>query len=232
MKAKQITLLVISLVVIAVIAFISFGSRTSLDLVAKVAVSSFDELVKAIPQNVAYDNGKGGWAIQGMDGKDRIILSKDFNSDNPDLTLEIEAEPFLKAGLDVAKLPADQYSYDSSTGKITMPFELGDEQFGADAEKSVTNTFKQIVKTHRASIGYHQALDHYGITLGNGNMFEWAKDMRTNDKDMVFVMNPGPWIEAGVDPTKIQGWIFGKVPVMENGKKIEVEKFLKPFSVK
>lgn len=231
MKTKH-TLLVISLVVIAIIAFISFGSRTSLDLVAKVAVTSFDEFVKALPGNVSYDNERGGWAIKGMDGKDRMILSKDFNSNNPDLALEIEAEPFLKAGLDATKLPANQYIYDSSKGTITMPFELGDEQFGADAEESAMNALKQIVKTHRASIGYHQALDHYGITLGDGNMFEWAKDMRTNDKDMVFVMNPQPWIDAGVDPAKIQGWIFGKVPVMERGKKIEVEKLLKPFNVK
>ena len=34
--------------------------------------------------------------------------------------------------------------------------------------------------------------------LGNGNMFEWAKDMKTTgmtidqDKDIVFVLNPEP----------------------------------------
>lgn len=47
----------------------------------------------------------------------------------------------------------------------------------------------KIVEKSRDSIGYHAALDHYGIDLENGNMFEWAKDISTNDKDIVFVLN-------------------------------------------
>jgi hypothetical protein len=40
-------------------------------------------------------------------------------------------------------------------------------------------------------------------------------------------------IDAGVDPNKVEGWVFGKVKVDDaNGKPIEVDKFLKPFSLK
>jgi hypothetical protein len=63
-------------------------------------------------------------------------------------------------------------------------------------------------------------------------MFEWAKDMSTNDKDIVFVLNPEPFIKAGVDPNKIEGWAFAKVTVDDaNGKPIEVDKILKPFNI-
>jgi hypothetical protein len=76
-------------------------------------------------------------------------------------------------------------------------------------------------------------MDHYGVNLGNGNLFEWAKDMNTNDKDMVFVLNPQPFLDAGVDPARIEGWTFTKVPVDdENGKPVEVDKILKPFDVR
>ncbi len=44
--------------------------------------------------------------------------------------------------------------------------------------------------------------------LGNGNMFEWAKDMQKNDKDIVFVLNPQPFIDAGVDPAKVHPCLF------------------------
>jgi hypothetical protein len=75
-------------------------------------------------------------------------------------------------------------------------------------------------------------MDHYGINLGDGNLFEWAKNLNTNDKDIVFVLNPEPFIKAGVDPNRIEGWIFAKVPVEdEKGRMIEVDKILKPFDL-
>ena len=63
-------------------------------------------------------------------------------------------------------------------------------------------------------------------------MFEWAKDMSINDKDMVFVVNPEPFIKAGVDPQNLSGWIFTKIPVEKDGKTVEVDKFLKIFDLK
>jgi len=89
-----------------------------------------------------------------------------------------------------------------------------------------------LVELKRDAIGYHSALDHYGVDLGNGNAFEWAKDMSTNDKDIVFVLDPKVLTDAGVDPTKVEGWVFAKVKTMDaNDKPIEVDKFLKPFSL-
>jgi copper chaperone CopZ len=89
------------------------------------------------------------------------------------------------------------------------------------------------IKEAVTGIGYHGALDHYGVSLGDGNLFEWAKDMSANDKDIVFVLNPAPFIAAGVDPNKVDGWAFAKVTVDdENDKPIEVDKLLKPFNLK
>jgi hypothetical protein len=230
----KLSVLVKSVLIVSVIAIVSLGSFAfSLDLVAQVAVKSFDALTKAIPNKVAFDAQKGGWAITGLDNKERIILSKDFSSSRSDMVLEFDAAPFLAAGLNVAKLPVGQYIYDQSTGKMSMPFDFGKEKFNAGAKQSILNTFKEIVNFHRSSIGYHEKLDHYGITMGDGNMLEWAKDMSTNDKDLVFVLNPKPFIKAGVNPAQLKEWIFAKVPVKDkSGRPIEVEKFLKPFNVK
>jgi len=68
--------------------------------------------------------------------------------------------------------------------------------------------------------------------VGDGSLFEWAKNLNTNDKDIVFVLNPEPFIMAGVDPNSIEGWTFTKVPVDDDkGKMIEVDKILKPFDL-
>ena len=63
-------------------------------------------------------------------------------------------------------------------------------------------------------------MDHFGVKLGGGNMFEWAKDLEINvttkqaqDKDIVFVLSPEPLIAAGVDPQKVEGWLYSPVPV-------------------
>jgi poly-D-alanine transfer protein DltD len=63
-------------------------------------------------------------------------------------------------------------------------------------------------------------------------MFEMAKDMSKNDKDIVFVLNPQAFIDAGVDPAKVEGWIFAKIKVEDaKGKMVEVDKLLKPFNL-
>ena len=148
MKFKKLSFLLLILAAV----FLFSGCQAT-DLVAKASVTSFDALVKAIPDQVSYDSAKGGWTITGLDEQERVILSKDFGSDHPDITLAFNAAPFLKAGLDTEKLPKNQYLYDSSTGEITMPFEFGRDRFSTDAEKSPLDTFKQIVKTHRDIIG-------------------------------------------------------------------------------
>lgn len=82
----------------------------------------------------------------------------------------------------------------------------------------------------RERLGYHAEMDHYNFDLG-GAMFEWAKDLAANDKDIVFALNPEPLIAAGADPEKVEGWIYAQVPVMRDGKATQVWKFLKIFNL-
>ncbi len=201
------------------------------DVIGRTAVKSFDSLINKLGDSVTFDESKNSWVLVSPTGEN-FEWSKDFSSDVPDAVVEFDAEPFLNAGLNVDKLPAAEYIYDSAAGKIRMPYELSQDEFTYSGEAAATDTFRKIVDTNRELIGYHAQLDHYGISLGNGNMFEWAKDMAENDKDMVYVLNPQPFIDAGVDPAKVEGWVFGKVKVDNGrGKMEEVDKLLKPFDL-
>ncbi len=188
----------------------------SVDVIGKSAVTSFDSLVDKLGEQVTFDENKNSWVLVSPTGEN-FEWSKDFSSNVPDAAVEFDAAPFLNAGLKAEELPTAEYVYDSATGKIRMPYELSQDAFTYSGETTAKDTFQKIVDTNRELIGYHAQLDHYGIALGNGNMFEWAKDMDKNDKDMVFVLNPQPFIDAGVDPSKVEGWVFGKVEV-DNGK--------------
>jgi hypothetical protein len=202
----------------------------NLDVVGKDSVNSFDKILKARPQAVTPDEMNGGWSLAAPDGAVRYIWSKNY-AESPlhDVMLEFDAAPFIAAGLDPERLPENFAFYE---GMIMVGTKLGEETLKYTGEVTPLASYEQIVKQKRSSIGYHGALDHYGVSLGDGNLFEWAKDMSTNDKDIVFVLNPEPLIAAGVDPSRISGWTFTKVTVDDaNGKPIEVDKILKPFNL-
>jgi hypothetical protein len=172
----------------------------------------------------------GGWSLAAPDNSARFIWSKNYaESPRHDVMIEFSAAPCIAAGLDPEKLPDNFTFYE---GKLMVGTKLGQEVLKYSGEATPLASYEQIVKLKRNAIGYHGALDHYGVNLGNGNLFEWAKDMNTNDKDMVFVLNPEPFIAAGTDPARIEGWAFAKVMVDdENGKPIQVDKILKPFNL-
>ena len=218
------------IITLTIAALFSLSACAGTDVVGEQSVKSFEEVLAAMPDNVSEDEMNNGWAITSPDGNEKFIWSKDFSASAPhDVMLEFDVKPFVEAGLDVNKLPDGMVIGE----KIMVGTTLGDEELSYDGDATPLDSYKKIVELKREQIKYHAALDHYGIDLGDGNMFEWAKDMSTNDKDMVFVLNPQLFIDAGVDPASVEGWIFAKVSVMdEDGKSIEVDKFLKPFDIK
>ena len=212
---------------VSLAALVSCGK---LDVVGTGSVKSFDRVLQQIPQAVRPDDAKGGWSLTAPDNSVRFIWSRNY-AESPlhDVMIEFDAAPFIAAGLDPQKLPGNLVFSD---GRITAGTKLGTERLTYSGEVTPLASYEQIVKLKRDSIGYHMAMDHYGVSLGDGNLFEWAKDMAANDKDLVFVLNPEPFLKAGVDPNRIDGWTFAKVTVDdENGKPIEVDKILKPFDL-
>ena len=203
-----------------------------LDTVGNYSIRSFDDLVNAAPQLVSEAGLNFGWYFLAPDNSARFFWSRGFDESLLfDVMIEMDAEPFIAAGLDVSKLP-DSFYFNSENNLLAVGIRLGAEQLRGQKDESPLASYQQIVKLRRDIIGYHGAMDHYGIHLGDDNMFEWARDLNTNDKDIVFVLNPEPFIKAGVDPNKIEGWAFAKVPMEDRkGRMIEVDKILKPFDL-
>jgi hypothetical protein len=241
---KLVAAFAAALAVIATLTACSGGLK-GLDVVGQQSITSFDEVLKTIPDNVTADETNAGWSLVAPDDSVRFIWSEDYSkSPLHDVMLELDAEPFLNAGLDPDKLPDNYVYYEAgmsgmSGDKMLMEgINLG-ESGKVSGTPTALSSYELIVNNYRDAINYHTTLDHYGVKLGDGNMFEWAKDMKTNgydnsnqDKDIVFVLNPEPLIAAGVNPEKVEGWVYTQVPIEENGKTIQVWKFLKPFDLK
>ena len=215
-------------VVVVVIAAVIL-LRGNLDVVGRESVTSFGSVLTAANASVTEDTLNGGWSLAAPDGSARFIWSKDYSrSPMHDVMLEVDAQPFLDAGLDPDKLP-DEFSF--YNGKLLVGSKLGQDALTYRGAATPLASYEHIVGRYRSSIGYHAALDHYGVSLGGGNLFEWAKDMAKNDKDIVFILDPAPFIAAGADPSAIDGWVFAKVTVDVNGRMAEVDKLLKPFDL-
>jgi len=217
------------LVAISLIALTGLSACNKLDVIGDTSIKSFEKILSTVSDNVSEDATYGGWSLVAPDGGARFLWSKDYSkTETYDALLEVNAQPFIEAGLDSSKLPEGMLVGD----KIILGTEFGNESLTYEGDATPIESYKQIVKLSRDSIKYHAALDHYGVDLMNGNMFEWAKDMSKNDKDIVFALNPQVFIDAGVDPENVEGWVFAKVEIMdEKGKTIEVDKFLKPFDL-
>jgi hypothetical protein len=224
MKARHLAVLAATALLLA--------GCAAVDVVGNTAITTFRTLLDTVKGSVAIDSGTNRWVLTSPGGE-KFEWSADFAAGSPNFRMSLDASPYLAAGLDPSKLPSDRYGYDAAAKVLTLSFDVGKDSFRYGGSPTAIDTFKKIVATHRPIIGYHAALDHYGIALGDGNMFEWAKDMGKNDKDMVFVLNPEPLRAAGVDPAKVTPWLFAKIPVKDaSGKIVDVDKFVKPYNLK
>jgi hypothetical protein len=209
---------------------------SGLDVIGKNSIAQFGKVLGAIPGNVQKDDANGGWSLEAPDGAARFIWSENYSkSPAYDVMLELDAKPFADAGLDAGKLPEN---YISRGGTITVGAKLGNDELQYAGDPTALASYEQIVGKYRDAIGYHAALDHFNVNLGDGNMFEWAKDFSKNgvtgeaqDKDIVFVLAPGPLIAAGVAPEKVEGWAYAPVTMDMGGQTVQEYKFLKPFDI-
>lgn len=227
MKNKNRLLAAGAAVLLSLTLLFALAGCASLDVVAKVSVDSLTAVLDAAPatETAAADR----WVLTAPDKAAQFTWSKDFAATPVDLEIRVDAAPFLAAGLDPLKLSTAALV----DGQLVFGRDLGSDAFASKDQATALASYQKLISLKRDTLGFHQALDHYGLDVGNGNKFEWAKDLSTNDKDIVFVLDPQALTDAGARTSEIEGWLLATVEMMdENNKSVQVEKLLKPYSLR
>ncbi|MDO9592876.1 MAG: hypothetical protein Q7I98_06790 [Erysipelotrichaceae bacterium] len=191
--------------ILLLIAFLIFiAGCTSTDVVKREAQSSFEAIL-------AVDSVESSI----MEGYAHIILADGYHFDlslnpqstNEDVIMAVMAMPFLDAGLDITKLPSNMRIKDDML-LITFDGIKGSMTYDAKGQMN------SLLTNNRTLLGYHAELDHFGVALGD-HKFEWAKNMATNDKDVVFILSADVLRAAGVNVESVNGWVFKTMDGMD-----------------
>ncbi|MDR1412348.1 MAG: hypothetical protein LBJ07_00270 [Actinomycetes bacterium] len=197
------------------------------DIIGNRSVDSFAAVLAAMPEEV--DQVDTYWTLEAPDGQAALKLP--IEPSEP-IVVVVDAAPFIDAGLQIDELES---SYEVVDGRFiqVMAMDMVDSSGGnLSSAADIKDAYRTIVRQTPERIGHHAAMDHFGIDLDNGNAFEFAQDMATNEADMVFALNPEPFRASGVDVEHIDGWKLSMVETMDmSGAMKETEKLLKIFDV-
>jgi hypothetical protein len=214
-KYVLISLIAILITIGLIISFLKGG----FDVVKNEAVSSFNDLLIT---GLKKDKVASSWVITLPDDTTKLVLENDKNIG---ISIILDINPFLKAGLDVNKLPS-YMTYDLDKGELYITSIY--ENKNKNDEVAIEDIYNDIVNNYRDKLGYHSVLGHFGLSLGDNNAFEYAKDINENDKDIVIALNPNVFQKSSVDVQKLEGYKYTDV-TMDNGK--SVKKLLKVFNI-
>lgn len=232
MKIKLIISVAICVLLSVTIFFSIFAlANGNLDVVQSGANKAFGILVKENSDLILKDNKSKTYSILFKDNLASLNFSNGVSSNGFDVYIKLASKPFIDAGLDVLKLSSDFVVTDDSI--IT----------GIKLEKSITANslqeyFEILSRQNRDLMGYHSEMDHFNINLLNGNVFEFAKDLKVNTinnekqgMDLVLALNPEEFEKSGADLNKIEGFELKEVMSGGHNGKME-EKLIKSFDLK
>ena len=215
---KKIVLTAVLLIVAAAV----FAGCTATDVVLKYSLESLDAITGTFTQIITDNTENDHYYYVSVDNETKLRVSHDYSMTGAeDIVMETPLKPFTDAGLDPAKL-ATGYRTDGQTLYLTADFGSGTGQ-----KENLTDSVLESVKYDRKTLTYHQELDHYGIKIPGGK-FEFAKDYKTNDKDIVFVIAAKPLADLGVDVQNIEGWVL---KTMKDTDSSDIDVLLKPYDL-
>lgn len=225
---------IVSILIISAITLTSVGcSRTSTgNKEADAALTAFNKIVKAYPSNKGFHRTLQHWGFK-LSGDNKFEWTKDTSANKIDFAMVIEADPLIKAGLDVKKLDEKDFVSKPATtedgaplsNRIVHPYNVSDKkEFSSGSEDAL----RRLLKQDTSLVKYNESEKMYVLTLGNGYEVEWTENSSEADGDIKFVIPAEQLVKAGLDVNKLDGtgWKVEKASSDNSGKDQLVKSFI------
>lgn len=222
MKTKNKFLKVMSIFIVAALALCLFACNAT-DAVKNDAVNSFSELLQKF-EIMGYITDINLNILTSPSGTEKFVWGSR-------VLILIDLSEFIDAGLDSSKLAgllADEI------------FDLQGEWFEAEMAdmplvgeyQETTRVIEEIVEKKRDALSYCEATGHFSLSLGNKFAFLWAQNLQTNDADLIFALNPAPFLDAGLNPQLLENWRLTEIETAgERGETVTQAALVKEYNL-
>jgi hypothetical protein len=209
-KTKKSIILLISLILL--VSLVGCGRSETGNKDSDSALKAFNTIVKEYPSNKGFHSALQHWGFKLPTG-DKFEWTKDTSANKIDLAMIMEADPLIKAGLDVTKLDSSKWVYKPAEveagvqlpNRLIFPYNISDKK---ETSIGSEDAFRRLLKQDPMLIKYNKEEKHFMLMLGEGNEVHWSETLGKTDEDMEFVLKAEPLIKAGLDVTKLEGTGF------------------------
>lgn len=198
--------IVAAILVIVVVVFAGCSGNVTKDdsSLIKDAASNFDIIVSNNIENAVYHDELSHFGLQLKDG-DKFEWTEDTSISDADFSISVNADEFIKAGLDVTKLNGSQFAYKEASGNepnvIIYTYDVSDNK---EAYKDSIEAFEKLMGQIPEQITVLEN-DGYILSLDQGFQVHWNGDQRVN-KDIALIISADDLIKAGLKIDKLNDW--------------------------
>jgi hypothetical protein len=233
-KNKMITLLLTS--VIVTLSLVGCGRSETGNKESDGALKAFNAIVKANPKNKGFHNALQHWGFK-LPLNDKFEWTKDTSANKIDFAMIMDADPLIKAGLDVTKLDSNKWVYKPAeveagvqlSNRLIIPYNVSDLKQTSNGSE---DAFRRLLKQDPKMIKYNKDEKHYVLTLGDGNSVHFTEALGASDEDMEFVLKAEPLIKAGLDIAKLEGSGFKLEVAGKDNMESNVDQLVKGYKLK
>lgn len=168
------------------------------------AAKNFNNIISNNTENIVYHDQYKHFGIKLADG-DKFEWTEDTSVSSADFSLSLNADSFIKAGLNINQLVGTTFSFldakDGDPNMLVYTHDVGNiSQSFSGQEDAFRNLIGQIPLQLNALNE-----DGYILDLEQGFQVHWNGAQREN-KDIAIIINADELIQAGLDVDKLDSW--------------------------